>query len=100
MTVLRAGGKFESDAYQVSGGSTVGVSVVERALSTRLEVDICRRPRVVPDLRSVGPELSSRVIQPRKPVGPFASGPIPMFRDHDLRLRDRCSAVAGNGVPQ
>jgi DNA gyrase subunit B len=63
MTTLHAGGKFDSDAYQVSGGlHGVGISVVN-ALSTRTKVAVVRE----------GFEWS-QVFEYGDPVGPLKKG--------------------------
>jgi DNA gyrase subunit B len=63
MTTLHAGGKFDSEAYQVSGGlHGVGISVVN-ALSTRTDVSVVRE----------GFEWSQR-FEYGEPAGPLKKG--------------------------
>jgi topoisomerase-4 subunit B len=77
MCTLHAGGKFDSDVYETSGGlHGVGVSVVN-ALSERLEVEVARQQT-----------LYSQVFERGKPVGPLRElGRIPNRRGTTVRFK-------------
>ena len=116
LTILHAGGKFENDAYKVSGGlHGVGVSVVN-ALSERLEVEIWReggtyrqdfeRGKPVSEFRQVGttkrrgtkitfkPDTTDvrgpgLLVRHAGPAAPRAGVPEPGHRDHARRRARR-----------
>jgi topoisomerase-4 subunit B len=77
MTVLHAGGKFDSGAYQTSGGlHGVGVSVVN-ALSDRLEVEVARAQT-----------LYRQMFERGQPLGPIETvGRIQNRRGTRVRFR-------------
>ncbi len=77
MTTLHAGGKFDSGAYQTSGGlHGVGVSVVN-ALSDRLEVEVAR-----------GQVLYRQVFERGTPLGPIETlGRVQNRRGTRVRFR-------------
>jgi topoisomerase IV subunit B len=76
MTMLHAGGKFDSGAYETSGGlHGVGVSVVN-ALSERLEVEVAR-----------GQTLYRQTFERGKPVSPLTVvGKAPNRRGTKVRF--------------
>jgi topoisomerase-4 subunit B len=77
MCTLHAGGKFDSEVYETSGGlHGVGVSVVN-ALSERLEVEVARQQT-----------LYAQAFERGKPVGPLRKlGRIPNRRGTTVRFK-------------
>lgn len=125
MTTLHAGGKFDSGAYQTSGGlHGVGVSVVN-ALSERLDVEVARgqtlyrqsfaRGQVMAPLEEVGRVLNRRGTKIRFKPDPQIFGaaahldPARLFRMSrskaylfgGVEIRWRCAPelVEGESVP-
>ncbi len=108
MTVLHAGGKFDSGAYQTSGGlHGVGVSVVN-ALSEQLEVEVARSQtlyrqtfsRGLPTsaLETVGKALNRRGTRVRFRPDPQIFGPDAVWKPARLFRMARAKAYLFGGV--
>jgi topoisomerase-4 subunit B len=108
MTVLHAGGKFDSGAYQTSGGlHGVGVSVVN-ALSETLEVEVARgqmlyrqtfsRGLPTSGLVTVGKALNRRGTRVRFKPDPQIFGADVAFKPARLFKMSRAKAYLFGGV--
>jgi topoisomerase-4 subunit B len=108
MTVLHAGGKFDSGAYQTSGGlHGVGVSVTN-ALSERLEVEVARgqtlyrqtfsRGLPTSELVTVGKALNRRGTKVRFKPDPQIFGPEATLKPARLFKMARAKAYLFGGV--
>ena len=108
MTTLHAGGKFDSGAYQTSGGlHGVGVSVVN-ALSSRLEVEVARgqmlysqafeRGHAVTSLQTIGKVQNRRGTRVRFKPDTQIFGPDAHFKPERLFKMTRSKAYLFSGV--
>jgi len=108
MTVLHAGGKFDSGAYQTSGGlHGVGISVVN-ALSERLEVEVARgqvlyrqvfeKGLVKSKLETVGKAPNRRGTRVRFKPDPEIFGKAAHFKPARLFRMSRSKAYLFGGV--